>query len=87
MAEGSGAGAGAGGAVLCFSVFLKQNSPQAPHGGGELRWDVEEAALVCVSVDEASGLALRADPPRAERQAPSTFFSLSFVLLCAEKLG
>lgn len=65
------------------SVFLKQNSPRASHGDGELRWDVEEAASVCVSVDEASGLALRADPPvlSARRRPPSSVSTLCFFVL------
>lgn len=65
------------------SVFLKQNSPRASHGDGELRWDVEEAASVCVSVDEASGLALRADPSvlSARRRPPSSVSTLCFFML------
>lgn len=42
-----------------------------------------------MSVDKASGLSLKEGPdyPCAERQAPSIFYSLYFMLLCAEKLG
>lgn len=42
-----------------------------------------------MSVDKTSGLSLKggSDCPCAERQAPSIFYSLCFMLLHAEKLG
>jgi len=41
-----------------------------------------------MSVDKASGLSLKEGSgyPCAERQVPSVFYSLNFMLLCAEKL-